>query len=350
MLRDLTIQGYRCFKDFHIDGLARVNLLVGPNNAGKTSFLEAVYLLSCYGYANYLLEILYYRGEISEHPPSSYATSHTNYYVSHIFYGHKLQPGQRLDVFSDKEQPLHLTIQFKKAEPERGASHNQLAFTFLDHEMDWQSVNKEGAILEESVNYPVFPDVTKEHPPNCFVSVNGLSINYLAELWDRITLTPKEEDMVSALQVIQSDVQRISFTSRRDTNNDILLKLKNQRAPVPLSSMGDGMRRILTLVASAVVSENGVLLVDEIDTGLYYETQIDMWRLLIETAQRLNVQIFATTHSWDCVRAFQEALAKTQDSSVGKLFRLEKSGDDIKSVEYTASDLEVAVRELVEVR
>ncbi len=350
MLRDLTIQGYRCFKDFHIDGLARVNLLVGPNNAGKTSFLEAVYLLSCYGYSNYLLETLYYRGEISEHPPSSYTSSHTSYYVSHVFYGHKLQLGQRLDVFSDKEQFLRLTIQFKKAEPERGALHNQLAFTFLDHEMDLQSVNKEGAIFRESIEFPAFPDVAKEVPPNCFLSINGLSTDYLAELWDRITLTPKEEDIVSALQVIQPDVQRISFTSRRDTNNDILLKLKNQRTPIPLSSMGDGMRRILTLVASAVVSENGVLLVDEIDTGLYYEAQTDMWRLLIETAQRLNIQIFATTHSWDCVKAFQGALAETQAASVGKLFRLEKSGEDIKSSEYTANDLEVAVRELVEVR
>jgi len=49
MLRDLTIKNYRAFKDFSIDGLARVNLIVGDNNAGKTSFLEAVYLLASRG-------------------------------------------------------------------------------------------------------------------------------------------------------------------------------------------------------------------------------------------------------------------------------------------------------------
>ena len=45
LIRDLTIKGYRCFEDFSMDGLTRVNLLVGNNNSGKTSFLEAVYLL-----------------------------------------------------------------------------------------------------------------------------------------------------------------------------------------------------------------------------------------------------------------------------------------------------------------
>lgn len=58
MLRDLTIQNYRCFKDFHIDGLARVNLIVGMNNSGKTSLLEAIYLLVNQGTAKCLADLL----------------------------------------------------------------------------------------------------------------------------------------------------------------------------------------------------------------------------------------------------------------------------------------------------
>jgi hypothetical protein len=65
MLRDLTIKNYRCFKDFSIDDLARVNLIVGKNNSGKTSFLEAVYLLVNQGNPHALIEILESRGEQS---------------------------------------------------------------------------------------------------------------------------------------------------------------------------------------------------------------------------------------------------------------------------------------------
>lgn len=101
---------------------------------------------------------------------------------------------------------------------------------------------------------------------------------------------------------------------------------------------------------ASVTVKNGFLLVDEIDTGLHYQTQTDMWRLVLEVAQQLNVQVFATTHSWDCVSAFQEALAQSEDSSVGKLFRLSLRDENIRAVEYTADELTIAVRQSIEVR
>lgn len=126
--------------------------------------------------------------------------------------------------------------------------------------------------------------------------------------------------------------------------------MRGQRDPFPLGSMGDGMRRILTLAMSAVTVENGFLLVDEIDTGLYYEVQADMWRLILKTAQQLNVQVFATTHSWDCVCAFQEALDNLEDRDIGKLFRLDMKYEKIRAVEYLAEDLKIALRQNIEVR
>ena len=102
---------------------------------------------------------------------------------------------------------------------------------------------------------------------------------------------------------------RFSFTSQSIFNSGILVRLRGQY-PIPLDTMGEGMRRILNLAMAAVTVENGFLLIDEIETDLYYETQTDMWRLIIEIAQQLNVQVFATTHSWDCICAFQEALER----------------------------------------
>ncbi len=95
-----------------------------------------------------------------------------------------------------------------------------------------------------------------------------------------------------------------------------------------------------------------MLLVDEIDNGLYHGAQTDLWRLLIEIAQRLNVQIFATTHSWDSVAAFQEALeqSQTDGEAVGQLFRLELRGGDIRAVTYSQDELAIAVRQAIEVR
>ncbi len=142
---------------------------------------------------------------------------------------------------------------------------------------------------------------------NCiFVSINKFLFDKVTLMWDAIDLTPKENKIIEALKIIDSNLERISFSSSNNANL-IRLKLKNIESPIPLSSMGDGMYRILTLAMSLVTAEDGVLLVDEIETGLHYEAQTDMWRLILETAKELNVQVFATTLCWDCIAAFQEA-------------------------------------------
>ena len=97
-------------------------------------------------------------------------------------------------------------------------------------------------------------------------------------------------------------------------------------------------------------SENAYLLVDEIDTGLHYRTITDLWRLVFDTAERLNVQVFATTHSWDGVRSFSEALDLEEDKEIAALFRLERRGPQIVPVKYTAEELTFITEQDIEVR
>ncbi|WP_445175391.1 ATP/GTP-binding protein [Microcoleus sp.] len=369
MLRDLTIQNYRCFKDFHIDELARVNLIVGQNNSGKTTFLEAIYLLVQQQNIQALFDVLNGRGEMSQiqtQLASDQAVNRTKYQFEHIFYGHQLTPDLSIYIQSQKEEQLSLKIQANPINQQVVIPiAEELETRFLAWELiacyNQKATVKISLLRDASVAHLVSSQLTERN--NNYLSLVGSSqdnfnfmkntavvFNQMAVLWDAITLTPKEESVVAALQILEPDVERISFTSNPTTNSGILIKIRGQNHPVPLGSMGDGMRRILSIAMAAVSSENGFLLVDEIDTGLYYQTQTDMWRLIFETAQQLNVQVFATTHSWDCIAAFQEALEQSQDSSVGKLFRLSRRGEDIRAVEYTPDELSVAVRQSIEVR
>lgn len=43
-LNSLEVRNFRAFRDLKIEHLGRVNLLVGKNNVGKTSLLEAIQL------------------------------------------------------------------------------------------------------------------------------------------------------------------------------------------------------------------------------------------------------------------------------------------------------------------
>ena len=362
MLRDLRIENYRSFKNFQTDGLAQVNLFVGANNSGKTSLLEAIYLLVNQNSPQCMAEILSNRGEIAErYVPSrisnEFVRSASGYQIEHIFHGHKSKPAQIIRLRSKKDRRISLEIELQDTKKQNrllqdettGSDEDPSTFVLQFSYGPGKDIEIP-ARDDGSIEMRSFRLISREPYSHRFLTTDNLDFSQLGKLWDGITLTPKEESVIQALQILEPSVERISFTSRQTSNTGILLKLGNQQEPVPLGSMGDGMRRILTLAASAVMAEGGVLLVDEIDTGLYYRTQADMWRLLIRTAKNLNLQIFATTHSLDCVRAFQESINTGSDGAIGKLFRLSLRDSEIKAIPYTADELTVAIEQEIEVR
>ena len=73
------------------------------------------------------------------------------------------------------------------------------------------------------------------------------------------------------------------------------------------------MQRLLTLAILLTTVKGGILLVDEIDTGLHYSVLADMWKLVIATAIKNDIQVFATTHSLDCLRGLNEACERNPE-------------------------------------
>jgi hypothetical protein len=308
-----------------------------------------------------LAELLSNRDEITKWhiaPTSGGIQQHLpGYQIRHIFCGHQFEVSPIIHIQSHQEHRLSLQIHLKPWSKERiiplgFAAAFELSLAYSSEKLVVGKiipVRDDGSIEQRALELEA-SNLSDQLHSQFFLSTNNLTFNQLAALWDNITLTPQEEKVVKALRILEPAVERIGFTSRQTSNSGILLKLRGQNQPIPLSSMGEGMRRILTLAMAAVTAENSVLLVDEIETGLYYETQTDMWCFILEVAQQLNIQVFATTHSWDCIAAFQEALDELEDNSVGKLFRLSRKGETIRPVEYPADKLSVAVRQSIEVR
>lgn len=110
------------------------------------------------------------------------------------------------------------------------------------------------------------------------------------------------------------------------------------------------MFRLLGIVLAMANAKDGILLIDEIENGVHYSVQPDLWELIFRLARRLNVQVFATTHSWDSVEGLQQAMLEEKQED-GLLIRLSLKGEDtIKSVLYDGRRLEIATRERIEVR
>jgi hypothetical protein len=181
------------------------------------------------------------------------------------------------------------------------------------------------------------------------VSTEGLVPDKVTELFDAIALTPEEDLVTETLRAIEPGIERIALSKipRRFpeiSRSGIRLSVSGQR--VPIGSMGDGMWRLLGITLSMVGARGGILLVDEIDTGLHYSVLTKMWRLLLDTSRRLGVQVFATTHSRDCVDALAEiAQDEGKDISLQRIEREKK-----QAVPFSEGAIRRAAERGIEVR
>ena len=169
-------------------------------------------------------------------------------------------------------------------------------------------------------------------------------------LWDGIVLTDSERELVKALRIIDPRISDIAVIGsegplRRRT---AIVRADNISRPVPLRSFGDGLNRLLAIVLSLMNAGGGLLLVDEFENSLHHTVQLDAWRMIFRISQALDVQVFATSHSWDAIEAFQKAAAESPED--GALLRLIRRGDDVIPTVFSENDLAVATRDDIELR
>lgn len=191
-----------------------------------------------------------------------------------------------------------------------------------------------------------------DEPHVQFITAESLESKELISLWDKVALTPNEGRVLSALRVLDDDIERIAAQVGMHNyygKGGFIVKIKGQETPIPIGTLGDGMWRMLALAVALAHSKGGLLLVDEIDTGLHYTVMANMWRLIFGAAKELDVQVFATTHSSDCIKSLADlCYSKPEVAENVALQRIEKGKK--KSVPYTAAEIEIAAEREIEVR
>jgi AAA15 family ATPase/GTPase len=162
--------------------------------------------------------------------------------------------------------------------------------------------------------------------PCGFIPTEFIPIDNLATEWDKVVYTEYEKIVLDSLKIIIPEFEHLVFVqNERKTSSRIAkVKLANLSKPVPLKSLGDGMLRILQIAIKLVSAQGGFLLIDEFENGLHYSVQEKVWGLLFEMAEKLDIQVFATTHSWDCIESFTK-VAIENEKTEGILFRMGKS-------------------------
>lgn len=188
--------------------------------------------------------------------------------------------------------------------------------------------------------------------------LNGTIDNtVLAAKWGDVLRSSNDEIVLRCARIIAPDIKDLHILApvftQGDTSSHALIpivSMKGLQSRIPLRALGDGVVRAVNLSVEAVSAAGGMLLIDEIDTGLHYSIMADIWRLLFRVAKDLNVQVFATTHSWDCIEAFNEAAQETEGDDEAMLIRLGRFKGDVVSTLYSKSELNTVTRGHIEVR
>jgi len=367
----LTIDRFRAFRHLKIDGLGRVNLITGRNNTGKSSVLEALRILASDGSPSVMHSILRYREEEAGEADESARPldSEGIFLFSTLFNGFPQFSDQLKEIViaTNDGQPMRVAVKAVWLSEERGEDGTRRLVP-KQRELFGTAEPIPGLFIEAAGNRRIFPldyarhshsyggrwipsDILgKANLPCVFVSpYGGERTTTLGALWDKIALSDREKDVVEALRIIDPEISAVSMvgegTRERRT---AIVRANNLPRPVLLRSYGDGLNRLFGIVLSLVNAKDGILLVDEFENGMHHTVQLDAWRAIFRLAQKLDIQVFATSHSWDSIEAFQKAAAETPEEGV--LVRLSRKGEDIIATVFAEDELAIVARERIEVR
>ena len=361
----VRIKGFKAIDDLALDSLGRINLIAGDNNVGKSTLLEALYVLATEGDMEVMTHI---------------ACDRMNYpWDVDVVRDENARQSLLLSFFRDWKFELGAVVSFQTAEGETLELKPVYAYTEIVREEDGKTysrqkyVENEGQMADVATKevrrgilrqkgwheefYPLdgpayyFNDEIRTDVQ--FIHTSFFSKDLNVRLWNAIALTGLEKYVIEALRIIEPDVENLAFleeTIRVNFSKQEVrvpyITLKGRSGRFPLNVMGDGMNRILSLVLGMVNSADGVCLIDEVENGIYYRRQPELWKMIEMLAERLNVQVFATTHSLDCIRSFAD-MARGKDA---QLIRLEKRVKGMVAVCYSAEELQTAMGNDIELR
>ncbi len=348
-LESLEIRRFRAFEHLSIERLGRVNLVVGKNNVGKSSLLEALWLYANQGHPVIVWKVLEARDEgrgpertPQLRPPMGEDLVIEDYVGSAKQLFHRISNRDQLYVAQIGPRAVEnrtLTVELGAENVNRLETVPALK-TYIGQQKNSYKLDVGSYRLQEG------------NGERCVMVVaNGLDTLTLEKFWDSVALTNLEDDVLNALRLIASNVERVNMLTGRKRRNarTPVVKVAGLNEPVSLKSLGEGMNRMFGIALALVSAKGGMLLIDEIESGLHYSVQPNVWRLVFEVARRLNIQVFATTHSWDCITAFQQA-AQEYEQDEGILIRLTEKKGKIVADSFDENDLEIATREEIEVR
>lgn len=339
MYESIRIQNFRGLRDLTIENLGRVNLLVGANNVGKTSVLEAIWLLNLYGNPNLGTATATFRGAEGQLNP-------VDVWRGLIRGGDATGPETVISARDQATGGSSLTIHFdvgatsgvSAAMPANSAfaadrpnEFGALTFTHADHSIAGGTIVARISLSNLGFAQDLTPSDGRRAmfiSPVQWMSPRDLAVAFtLADDFGYLDV------VLRALRAVEPRLERLSLgLSANDDAPMIRAHLEGERIPVPIYLVGTGTNRLAQILLGLVLYRGGVALIDEIDMGVYYDALEAHWRSIAMALDETRTQLFTTTHSLECIEATMRAFEGPAESNL-RVIRLQRAGDDVEAVD-----------------
>ncbi|MDD5372940.1 MAG: AAA family ATPase [Sulfurimonas sp.] len=301
LLTEIEIKDFKCFKDFKADGFKRVNLIGGKNNVGKTAFMEACFLI-----ANS------YNMLKSQKTPIDREIVYFEIIKLLLIIEQNRSPKDFLlewlkEEFNFKDYTFDIEI------------NKQFHLYCKDNFLSPDEFQKQNYWNHGSVDISNFRSNTyynkiykKNHQPllndYTFISSQNNMNEAIRDMVDELKLIGKY-DYINGLMKDIFNIEKIDIIKNR-------VMLQQSGRFLELSNFGDGLKSFFYIIIVLLTHKEKIVFIDEIENGIHYSLLDDLWEIVLKTSKEQNVQVFAITHSKECIESYARVAKKLEDKEI----------------------------------
>lgn len=340
MYRSFSIKNFRCFDELTVEGMGRINLIAGKNNVGKTALLEALWVHHGAVNPDVGVRIGTFRGLDA---PS------LDNFMADVF--HKFDRDRVIELLargSWQESPRELRISCQAAstvevplprprEDQQDPRQTSSTFSNSSHSVIFDytfgptmQISSNGRLVEQLVAPGVTTIAMEQSQRPRPYRENGIFLaarrpgvsNEDVQRYSQLEVAGEESRILGVLQQIEPNFNRLAVVATGQESR--LYGDIGFGRLMPLQLMGDGMSRLLTVALAIATAPGGIVLIDEIENGIHHSVMEKVWKAIGAFARSYDVQLFATTHSYECIGAAYRAFESDEEDEL-RLFRIEKN-------------------------
>ena len=350
MIRSLEIKNFRCFSTLKLDELPRVNVIVGENGSGKTALLEALYL-AMGGSPQFALRIRAWRGLPDELNIEITEKSFRAFWAN-LFHRFASEHPISISITDSRRARRHLLISYQTEETyvvpfsDENIHANisvgsPLSFSYKigDKKPQVTSVR----LTEQGFNMGHVANAIPGVFLNTAANYGPHTVNRFSEL----SREGKEELVIAAIRSEYPYVQSLSIEVQYRTPM-LFASVDGIPGKIPVEFVSSGLTKYIALLCAIAASAGGVVLIDEIENGFHYSKLPALWTQLHKFCAEHDVQLFASTHSLECLRALSGAV--TADPDDFALLRMTAANGQATVEKFGGDMIEAALEQRVEIR